>query len=340
MIATDAWYPQVNGVVRTLDNVSSEIRDLGHEVEILSHEGKRTWALPSYPEIQLAFYSQRELDRIIAEMKPDCIHIATEGPIGMAVRRYCIRHGVAFTTGFHTRFAEYVEARLPIPGMKRLCYAMLRWFHNPSKAVLTPTPSMTRELVEWGFKNAVTWTRGVDHETFKIYPGSSNSTSEHPVMVYVGRLAVEKGIDDFLKLEVPGTKLVIGDGPSRSSLEKKYPDATFTGYLHGEELARKVGTGDVFVFPSKTDTFGLVMLEAMACGLPVAAYPVTGPVDVVEHGYSGWLDDDLAISIREALKLGRKNPVEHANRFTWKNTGIMLLDNLALLSGEPAQPAK
>lgn len=334
IIATDAWYPQVNGVVRTLDSVSTELRKLGHEVKVISHEGKKTFGLPSYPEIQLAWYSQREIRAAVEAFKPEFIHIATEGPIGLAMRRYCIKNKLAFTTGFHTRFAEYVQARLPIPGVLRASYAMLRSFHKPSAAVLAPTQSVTRELEERGFKNVVTWTRGVDHATFRNYREKAPADWQKPVLVYVGRLAVEKGIDQFLELEHPGTKLVIGDGPNRSAMEKKYPDAVFTGYLFKEELARKISCGDVFVFPSKTDTFGLVMLEAMACGLPVAAYPVTGPIDVVAHGFSGYLDEDLEKAVAGAVKLKRKDAIEYAGRFTWKNTAQMMFDHLVPITGE------
>ncbi len=334
MIATDAWHPQVNGVVRTLDSVTSELRKLGHEVKVLSHEGKRTFSLPSYKEIQLAFYSQKEIQAIIEEFDPESIHIATEGPIGWAVRKYCLKNKLAFTTGFHTRFAEYVEARLPIPGVKRMAYAMLRNFHKPSAAVLTPTKTVSRELEERGFKNVKTWTRGVDHDTFKPYPDTPPADLKKPVMVYVGRLEVEKGIEDFLDLKNPGTKLVIGDGPSRETLQRKYPEIVFTGYLFGEELARRISTGDVFVFPSKTDTFGLVMIEAMACGLPVAAYPVMGPIDVVEHGHSGFLDDDLEKAVNGALKLKREDAIAYARTFTWKNTALKLLENFVPVKSE------
>ncbi|MEL7429252.1 MAG: glycosyltransferase family 1 protein [Pseudomonadota bacterium] len=328
LIATDAWYPQVNGVVRTLDNVCRELRGMGHEIRILSHEGKRTFSLPSYREIQLAWYSRAEIADVFNDFKPDHVHLATEGPIGLAVRRHCLKNRLDFTTGYHTRFAEYAQARLPVPGVMQLCYSFLKWFHRPSRAVLSPTPAVSRELEGRGFQRVVSWTRGVDHETFRDYGEKPPGDWQKPVMVYVGRLAVEKGIDDFLNLRNPGTKLVIGDGPNRAILEKRHPQAVFTGYLFGEELARKINCGDVFVFPSKTDTFGLVMIEAMACGLPVAAYPVTGPIDVVKNGFSGVLDDDLEKAVEGALQLGSADAITHAAGFTWKNTAQMLLDNL------------
>ena len=328
IIATDAWHPQVNGVVRTLDHVRFELEQLGVEVKVLSHVGKKTWSMPSYPEIQLAFYSQIEIAKVIDAFDPDSIHIATEGPIGLAMRKYCMRNGLKFTTGFHTRFAEYVEARLPLPGIKHLAYTLLHWFHKPSMGVLSPTPAVTKELESRNFNNVLTWTRGVDHTIFKDYKCSENNDLKSPVLVYVGRIAVEKGIEDFLKLGNKGTKLVIGDGPERSALEKKYPGAVFTGYLFGENLARKISSSDVFVFPSRTDTFGLVMLEAMACGLPVAAYPVTGPIDVVAQNVSGCLNENLELAVDAALKLRRKDAITHASRFTWKNTATMFLNYL------------
>lgn len=328
LLATDAWHPQVNGVVRTLENVTEELLTLGYQVQVLSHEGKKTWSLPSYPEIQLAFYSQKEIRDIVEAFNPDCIHIATEGPVGLAMKKYCLRNNLVFTTGFHTRFAEYVEARFPFPGVKRLAYAMLRSFHKRSTALLTPTLTVTQELQDRGFKNVVTWTRGVDHTIFKDYRESPPANVKKPVLVYVGRLAVEKGVEDFLKLKNPGTKLVIGDGPIKAALENKYPDAVFTGYLFGKELARKISTGDVFVFPSKTDTFGLVMLEAMACGLPVAAYPVMGPIDVVNDGVSGALDNNLEKAVSRALELKREDAISHSAKFTWHNTAIKFAEHL------------
>jgi len=331
MIATDAWFPQVNGVVRTLDNVSKALRNLGHDVFVFSHEGKKTWTLPSYKEIQLAYYSQNEIAAAVKEFNPDYIHIATEGPLGLAVRKYCLRNDIKFTTGYHTRFAEYIEARLPLPGVKRLIYSILRWFHKPSQTVLAPTASITRDLEQRGFRDVFTWTRGVDHEVFRDYGETSSPQMQEPIMVYVGRIAVEKGIEDFLKIKTKGTKLVIGDGPLREKLESKYPDAIFTGYLFGEELARKINTADVFVFPSKSDTFGLVMLEAMACGLPVAAYPVEGPIDVVREGFSGCLDENLEIAVKNALKLNRKDAKAHAATFTWQNTAEQFFDKLVPL---------
>lgn len=327
LIATDAWHPQVNGVVRTLSHVAECMRDAGHEVTFLTPQGRRNIGLPSYPEIRLAFVRQREIAQLIGRFQPDAIHIATEGPIGWAIRRYCQKHGVPFTTSYHTRFPEYVTARLPIPGVLAMAYSIVRRFHRPSKAVLTPTAAITQVLQENRFVNVKTWTRGVDHDLFKPFlEPRLNTNGVKPVLVYVGRLAVEKNVEAFLDADVPGTKLLIGDGPQKAALEKKYPDAIFAGYLFGEELARKMGEGDIFVFPSKTDTFGLVMVEAMACGMPVAAYPVPGPIDVVEHGVSGWLDDDLATAIKGALSLKRQAAIDHAATFTWEETARQMME--------------
>lgn len=330
MISTDAWYPQVNGVVRTLDNVTHALREQGNVVSLLSNEGKKTWNMPFYPEIQLSYFSQSEIDEAVQSFKPNHIHIATEGPLGFAMRRYCLKNNLAFTTGYHTRFAEYIQARMPIPGIETLVYKLLRWFHRPSKAVLTPTLSISKDLENRRFENVVTWTRGVDHETFRDYGEEAPEELSKPILLYVGRLSVEKGIDDFLSIKHEGTKLVIGDGPSRTQLEKKYPDVIFTGYMFGEELARKINTASIFVFPSKSDTFGLVMIEAMACGLPVAAYHVMGPVDVVKDGFSGALDDDLSIAIEKALKLNREDAKAHAKTFTWENTAKVMFKNFVL----------
>ena len=217
--------------------------------------------------------------------------------------------------------------------MKRSIYAFLRWFHRPSEAILTPTRSISRDLEDRGFANIITWTRGVDHQTFRDYGEHPSSNFQQPVLLYVGRVAVEKGIEDFLKIKHPGTKMVIGDGPSRSKLEKKYPETVFTGYLFGEELARQINSADVFVFPSRSDTFGLVMIEAMACGLPVAAYPVLGPIDVVDDGFSGVLNENLSIAVEGALKLRRVDAKAHAAKFTWSNTAKMLAEHLVPVDG-------
>lgn len=338
LIATDAWAPQVNGVVRTLETMVAGLRSRGHMVKVISPDGRRCLPLPFYPEIPLTFITARGVGREIAEFAPDCIHIATEGPVGRAVRRWCLGKGAAFTTSFHTRFAEYMAMRLPLPGIERLAYGILRRFHAPSRQVLAPTPGAARDLAARGFANVTVWSRGVDPGFFD--PPSEGEcaevaafAAERPILIYLGRVAVEKGIEDFLAAELPGTKVVIGDGPARADLQRSFPGAKFLGYKFGEDLIRELAGGDVFVFPSRTDTFGLVMIEAMATGLPVAAYPVIGPTDVVEDGVSGALDDDLAQAIRRALTLSPSDAVNRARQFTWDRSVQQFEANLVPLSG-------
>ena len=333
LIATDAWEPQVNGVVRTLSHLVAELEAMGDEVHVLSHEGRRTFAMPSYPEIRLAFPSRREVAREIAGFAPDAIHVATEGPIGSRVRRHCIHRRLPFTTSYHSRFPEFVSARLPLPGIERGLYALLRAFHGPARAVLSPTPSISRDLEARGFTRVLTWTRGVDHAVFRPHAAHERAVYEGdgPFLVHVGRLAAEKNVEAFLSLDVSGTKIVIGDGPERARLERRYPKARFLGYRFGADLARHIAGGDVFVFPSRSDTFGLVMIEAMACGLPVAAYPVPGPIDVVEHGRSGWLDEDLARAVRGALALDPAEARARAAGFTWTETARQFRETLERL---------
>lgn len=330
LIATDAWLPQVNGVVRTLSHVRGELAALGHDIEIFNGGEGRSWALPGYREIRLRFPGRQCVDRIMAGTNPDAVHIATEGPVGMAMRRYCLRHRLPFTTSYHTRFPQYLSSRVPLPGVESATYRWLRRFHGPSRAVLTPAPAITRELQDRGFTNAVSWTRGVDHTLFRPSEAREPRGNRPLRMVYVGRVAVEKGIEDFLRTPVAGEKTVIGDGPARAGLEKRFRDARFTGYLFGHDLVRALGAADVFVFPSRTDTFGLVMLEAMACGLPVAAYPVAGPIDVVEHGVSGWLDEDLGVAIERAATLPREAAIARAAKFSWRETATQFLEALVV----------
>lgn len=339
LIATDAWRPQVNGVARTIENVAAQLEIAGGEVRLLTPEGRRTAALPSYPEIRLAWLSQKEITEAMADSRPDYVHVSTEGPIGFAVRRWCVRRGLPFTTGYHTRFPEYLAARLRLPGALRLAYAALRRFHRPSRGVMVPTPSMARELTERGFREVKTWTRGVDHERFRPLPGGETASLPGPRLVYAGRLSVEKNIEAFLDAETPGTKVVIGDGPDRKALETRYPEAHFTGYLFGDDLAREISGCDVFVFPSRSDTFGLVMIEAMACGLPVAAYPAPGPVDVVEHGVSGWLDEDLSVAIENALSLDPASAIARAREYTWAESARQFADSLAPIHPEALDAA-
>jgi glycosyltransferase involved in cell wall biosynthesis len=334
-IVTDAWFPQVNGVVRTLSAVSDELRKRGHEVHILSPEGRRTLPMPLYPEIRLALTGSRALGREITKLKPDAIYIATEGPLGWAARAHCRRAKLPFVSGFHTRFADYLALRLPLPWLAKASWSMLRKFHKPSATVLVPTRSIGADLEARGFTNVKVWTRGVDHALFKPYPRDALDL-KRPISLYVGRLAPEKNIEAFLSLDLPGTKAVIGDGPQRAELEKRFPDAAYLGFRFGEELARMIASADVFVFPSLTDTFGLVMLEAMACGTPVAAFDVPSPIDVVEEGVTGSLDKHLKLAILRAVIFDREKVQAGSLRFTWERTAQIFEESLVPIGSSAA----
>ena len=350
LLATDAWEPQVNGVVRTLSHVTRCLREGGDEVRVLSHRtftqrGTRTWSLPTYKEIQLSLPSAAAVAAEIEAFDPQAIHIATEGPLGSRVRRYALDRGLPFTTGYHTRFPEFVGARVPVSGLsdlvERLTYRWLRGFHRPSRAVLAPTATIAQDMARRGFANMRTWTRGVDHAVFRAEGERVDYGHDGPVVVHCGRISIEKNVEAFLRASVPGhpnaLKVVIGDGPERPRLEKLYPQVRFTGYRFGNELAAHLCGGDAFCFPSRVDTFGLVMVEAMACGLPVAAHPVPGPVDVVEHGRSGFLHADLGQAMAGALRLRREDALERAATFTWEETARQL--RLALVPfGEEGSP--
>ncbi len=314
LVATDAWHPQVNGVVRTLTMMAEAARGFGVEVSFLTPQSFRTFALPSYPDLRLALPWPAQIAELIEAAHAESIHIATEGPIGFLVRRYCRKHGLPFTTSFHTRFPEYVSARSPIP--ESWVWTALRWFHRPSQAVMAATSALAGELRTRGFRNVVLWSRGVDTSLF--HPRPVDLCLPDPVFLCVGRVAVEKNLEAFLALDLPGTKLIVGDGPARAALERKYPEAVFLGARHGEELAAIYAGADVFVFPSKTDTFGLVLLEELASGLPVAAFPVTGPRDVIGTSPVGVLDDDLEAACFRALGIPRQACVAFAARHTWE----------------------
>lgn len=325
VIATDAWAPQVNGVVNTLMATQERLQRLGHDVLVLSSANMRTFSCPTYPEIRLAYRPHRQVTQAIDAFAPDCIHIATEGPIGLAARAYCLRLGLRFTTSYHTRFPEYIRARFMLP--LGLSYRWLRWFHEPASAVMVSTPALMEGLAQRGFGKLVLWGRGVDTEVFKPL-AREHAGIERPLYLYVGRLAVEKNIEAFLKMSLPGTKWVIGDGPQRAALEQRYPSVRFLGARTHDKLAPYYNCADVLVFPSLTDTFGLVMLEAMACGVPVAAYPVTGPIDVVEQGKSGVLDHDLDRACFAALRLPREQVRQLALKYSWDAATRQFLGNL------------
>ena len=314
-LVTDAWHPQVNGVVRTLGTTCQHLERRGHEVMSVTPADFRTVPCPTYPEIRLALRPRTNVARMLDEFRPEAVHIATEGPLGHAGRSWCLKRGVRFTTSFHTQFPEYIRLRAPVP--LAWSYAYLRRFHRVAERTMVPTQSQRVRLVERGFDNLHLWARGVDTEVF--HPGDPIAFPHpRPIHLYMGRVAVEKNIEAFLDLSLPGSKLVIGDGPDREKLEARYPDVDFLGPRFGRELARHLAGADVFVFPSKTDTFGLVLLEAMACGLPVAAYPVQGPIDVVDDGRSGALDVDLATAVARAGTLAREDCIARAGEFTWE----------------------
>jgi len=324
LVATDAWYPQVNGVVRTYERLAQEVPKLGAEVSFLVPSLFRTLPCPTYPEIRLALVTPRGIARHIDEVAPDFIHIATEGPIGLMTRAYCRKRKRPFTTSYHTRFPEYVSARLPIP--ESWCYAFQRRFHNSGAGLFVATPSVEADLKARGFERMMRWTRGVDVELFK--PRNVRLFGAGPVFLYVGRVAVEKNIKAFLDLDLPGRKVVVGSGPQTAALERRYPDVLFTGPKEGEELAKAYASADVFVFPSLTDTFGLVLLEALASGVPVAAFPASGPKDVLTDPASGVVGTDLRATALKALELSRGAARAHALGYSWENSAREFLENV------------
>lgn len=336
-IVTDAWRPQTNGVVKTLSTTAEGLRALGHDVTVIEPNQFKTFPCPTYPEIRLAWLPYGRLSSLLEDFAPDAIHIATEGTLGGAARKWCLRRGFPFTTSYHTQFPEYVRARVPIP--LAVSYAHLRRFHSAAARTMVATPAMQRLLESRGFRNIVRWTRGVDVGLFKPRE-KSYVDLPRPIAMYVGRVAVEKNIEAFLKLNLPGTKVVVGDGPARAELEAKYPATEFVGFKYGEELASHVAAADVFVFPSRTDTFGLVLLEAMACGVPVAAYPVTGPIDVVTPNVTGVLNEDLRAATLAALELDPAQCRAYALTNTWENATRQFLSHLAPRAATQTVPAQ
>jgi glycosyltransferase involved in cell wall biosynthesis len=325
-IVTDAWAPQTNGVVRTLGKTADQLRAMGHDVRVIEPNQFRTFPCPTYPEIRLAWLPYRRIDRLLRDFDPDAVHIATEGTLGAAARSWCKRNRMPFTTSYHTQFPEYIRARVPIP--LSVSYAFLRNFHGAAARTMVATPTMQRQLESRRFKNIVRWTRGVDTQLFR--PRDKHWLQlPRPIALYTGRVAVEKNIQALLEMEWPGSKVIVGDGPARTELEAKYPNAKFVGFRFGDELAAHVAAADVFVFPSRTDTFGLVLLEAMACGVPVAAYPVTGPIDVVQPGITGILNENLRDAALQALQLGSERCRAYALEHTWEMATEQFLGNLA-----------
>ena len=331
-LITDAWRPQINGVVTTLTQTCERLQAAGHVLETFTPEQFRNWPCPGYSEIRLALGCSTKLSARLDHFQPDAVHIATEGPLGLAGRRYCRKRGLPYTTSFHTRFPEYIHLRMRVP--LRWSYAFLRWFHSGSERVMVATPSLIEELKRRGFKNPVLWSRGVDTDLFR--PRDKNLLEgKRPILLYVGRVAIEKNIEAFLKLDLPGTKYVLGDGPQRAELEQKYPQTRFVGSKLGEELARHIAAADVLVFPSLTDTFGLVMLEALACGVPVAAFPVQGPNDVIRSDKIGCLDADLRAAALGALELKPEDCRAYALQYAWQNCVGQFEGNLAPIYHRP-----
>jgi glycosyltransferase involved in cell wall biosynthesis len=328
LIVTDAWAPQVNGVVRTLEMLGRDLRSMGHEVRYATPAGRISFPMPTYPEIRLSLFPRRSLEKEIREYAPDAIHIATEGTLGLSARKICIDYNIPFTTSFHTRFPEYVHARFNFISEERV-YRFLRWFHGPATAMMVATQSLKSELESHGFDNIRIWSRGVDVDKFHPMEGASLPYSK-PIFLYVGRVAVEKNVEAFLELDLPGTKVVVGDGPARATLERKFPDAKFLGPKTGDDLIAAYAASDVFVFPSRTDTFGLVVLETLACGTPVAAYPVQGPQDVVGDAPVAALDNDLGAACRRALTIDRATCRAFALKRSWKSCTMQFLSNLAV----------
>ena len=325
LIATDAWHPQVNGVVRTLTSLAASARTLGVAVDFLTPEGFRSFALPTYSNLRLALPNRREIARRIQAAAPDAIHIATEGTIGAAVRGYCLRHGLPFTTSYTTRFPEYISARVPIP--ESWSYAVLRHFHSAATVTMVSTVSLMSELRRRGFRNLGMWTRGVDTELFAPHRAIPQDLPR-PIFLTAGRVAVEKNLEAFLSLDLPGSKVVIGDGPQEAELKHRFPQTTFLGLRSGPELAGLMASADVFVFPSLTDTFGVVQLEALACGVPVAAFPVTGPKDVIGGHAIGALNEDLRVACLDALGMSREACRAFALTRSWETSARQFIDHV------------
>ncbi len=324
LVATDAWRPQVNGVVRTYERLDEAVRELGVELTFLTPAEFRTLPCPTYPEIRLALPGYQYLIERVACIDPDAVHIATEGPIGVMTRMWCRKRNVPFTTSYHTRFPDYLSSRFGIPGS--WTWAAQRYFHNAGAGTMVASRSLALDLDRRGFQRLMPWTRGVDTELFR--PRGVRRFGDGPVFLYVGRIAVEKNIEAFLRLELPGQKVVVGTGPLLGELAGRHPDVVFTGKKVGEDLAECYASADVFVFPSLTDTFGIVLLEAMASGVPVAAYPVTGPLDNVVDGKTGQLDWDLQAASLRALEMDRTAVRAHAEAYSWDTAARMFVANI------------
>ena len=344
-IVTDAWSPQVNGVVRTLQSVRNELVAQGHDVLIVSPDLFYSMPCPTYPEIRLAFASTGSVGRMLEDFSPQAIHLATEGPVCLAARRWCLARDFPFTTAYHTQFPDYVAARTGVN--PEWVWRYIRWFHSPAQSILASTASIADTLKAHGLTRIRHWGRGVDLSTFgdpvpdpavRALAQDGSQGVGGPIQLYVGRVAIEKNIEAFLTATHPGTKVIVGDGPALASLKTKYPDAHFLGPKFGADLAAAYAAADVFVFPSKTDTFGLVMIEALACGTPVAAYPVTGPIDVLTPE-TGAMHDDLDQAIAEALTRDRAACRAYGQGFTWAKSAYQFLHALVPVGGDEALAA-
>ncbi len=327
LIVTDAWHPQVNGVVRTLSYLVKELKKEKHDVHLITPQEFLTLPCPTYPEIRLSINAYPKIYDKIKKINANIVHIATEGPLGFFARRYCIKNNIKFTTSLHTKFAEYINERIHIP--VSIGYSFLRYFHKPSNKILVTTENMKKELMNRNFKNLVVWTRGVNSNIFgKIKKAEISKPA--PIFIYVGRVAIEKNIKAFLDIDIQGSKIVVGAGPQLDELKKKYKDVLFTGMLEEKEVAAYLAASDVFVFPSKTDTFGIVIIEALAAGVPVAAYPVTGPLDILQNTKVDCLDLDLKTSILKALKIKKEDCKEVAKQYTWENCAKIFMQTASV----------
>ncbi|MCJ8510109.1 glycosyltransferase family 1 protein [Rhizobium lemnae] len=327
-IVTDAWYPQINGVVRSIENTNRELARMGVEVSMITPQGFSSIPCPTYPEIRLSVATYASVAREIEAFGPCSVHIATEGPLGLLARRWCLKNNMPFSTSYHTRFPEYVAARFPIP--IRWLRAFVRWFHNAGNGCMVATASLERELARLGLRNLCRWSRGIDQALFRPMPQEAEPFGlPRPIFMTVSRLAIEKNISAFLSLDLPGSKVVVGDGPERANLERQFPDVHFTGMKTGEDLARAYAQADVFVFPSLTDTFGNTILEALASGVPVAAYPVTGPIDIIgDRSGAGALNEDLQAACLAALSCSREDARRLAECYSWQAATRQFLENV------------
>lgn len=331
-IVTDAWHPQVNGVVRSIERTNIELEKLGHRVTMLTPQLFATVPCPTYPEIRLSIARPARIFSVLDSSRPSYVHVATEGPLGLMTRHWCMENRVRFTTSYHTRFPEYVSARLPVP--QRALYAMMRWFHNSGRGCMVATKSLENDLGARGFRNLMRWSRGIDAHLFGPCAALSLDLPR-PVFMNVGRVSVEKNLEAFLALDLPGSKVVVGGGPALGPLAAKYPEVVFTGPKIGEELAGLYAAADVFVFPSRTDTFGNVILEALASGVPVAAYPVMGPIDILgDHPEAGALSDDLRQAALAALECSREAARALALSYSWEASARQFYDNMRIANGE------